>query len=100
MLDIGWGDFMVLVLAALFVLGPERLPGAAAQLGRTVRQIRTYASSAQAQLKSELGADFEELREPLESLRELRNFDPKRTLTRHLLDPTSDDGAPYDTDAT
>jgi sec-independent protein translocase protein TatB len=98
MLDIGWGDFMVLVLAALFVLGPERLPGAAAQLGRTVRQVRKYASGMQEQLQSELGPEFEELREPLRNLRELRNFDPKRTITRHLMDATGgDDSAPHDT---
>ncbi|RZL74437.1 MAG: Sec-independent protein translocase TatB, partial [Rhodococcus sp. (in: high G+C Gram-positive bacteria)] len=26
--NIGWGEFMVLLVAALVILGPERLPGA------------------------------------------------------------------------
>lgn len=88
MFDIGWADFLVLIIAGLFILGPERLPGAAAWLGRTIRQIRQYATGAQEQLKSELGPEFEELRKPLEDLRGLRNFDAKRALTKQVWDLT------------
>jgi sec-independent protein translocase protein TatB len=88
MFDISWGEFLVLIVAGLFILGPERLPGAAAWLGRTVRQVREYASGAREQLRSELGPEFDELRKPLEDLRGLRNFDPKRALSKHLLDAT------------
>jgi sec-independent protein translocase protein TatB len=88
MFDIGWADFLVLIIAGLFILGPERLPGAAAWLGKTVRQVRQYASGAQEQLKSELGPEFEELRKPLEDLRGLRNFDPKRAITKQVWDLT------------
>jgi sec-independent protein translocase protein TatB len=88
MFDISWGEFLVLIIAGLFILGPERLPGAAAWLGRTVRQVREYATGARDQLRSELGPEFDELRKPLEDLRNLRSFDPKRAVTRHLLDAT------------
>jgi sec-independent protein translocase protein TatB len=88
MFDISWGEFLVLIIAGLFILGPERLPGAAAWLGRTVRQVREYAFGAREQLRSELGPEFDELRKPLEDLRGLRNFDPKRALSKHLLDAT------------
>lgn len=88
MFNLSWAHFAVLLVAALFVLGPERLPGAAAWLGRSVRQVRDYASGARDQLKTELGPEFDELRKPLEDLRQLRSFDPKRALTRHLLDAT------------
>lgn len=88
MFDISWGEFMVLLVAGLFILGPERLPGAAAWLGRTVRQVREYATGAREQLRTELGPEFEELRKPLEDLRGLRNFDPRRAVTKHLLDAT------------
>lgn len=87
MFDIGWADFLVLIIAGLFILGPERLPQAASWLGKTIRQVRQYASGAQQQLKSELGPEFEELRKPLEDLRGLRSFD-KRTIAKHLLDAT------------
>jgi sec-independent protein translocase protein TatB len=88
MFDIGWPDFFVLIVAGLFILGPERLPGAAAWLGKAVRQIREYASGARQQLESELGPEFDELRKPLADLHKLRNFDPKRAVTRSLLDAT------------
>jgi len=86
MFNIGWGEFLVLIVAGLFVFGPERLPEAAAWLGRTVRQVREYATGAREQLRSELGPEFDELRKPLEDLRGLRGFDPRRTMTRHLFD--------------
>lgn len=90
MFDISWGNIIVLAVAGLFILGPERLPGAAAWLGRTVRQIRQYASGAQQQLRSELGPEFDELRQPLEDLRSLRGFDPRRTITTQLLGDIND----------
>jgi sec-independent protein translocase protein TatB len=86
--DISWGEFLVLIVAGLFILGPERLPGAAAWLGRTVRQVREYATGAREQLRSELGPEFDELSKPLQDLRQLRNFDPKSTITKTLLDAT------------
>jgi sec-independent protein translocase protein TatB len=88
MLDISWGEVLVLIVAGLFILGPERLPGAARWLGKTVRQVREYATGARDQLQSELGPEFEEFRKPLQDLSKLRNFDPKRIVTQHLLDAT------------
>ncbi|HEY0640455.1 MAG TPA: sec-independent translocase [Pseudonocardiaceae bacterium] len=84
--SIGWGEILVIIVAGLFILGPERLPTAAAWLGRTVRQIREYATGARDQLRSELGPEFDELRKPLEDLRGIRNLDPRRAVTRHLFD--------------
>jgi sec-independent protein translocase protein TatB len=91
MFNIGWAEFLVLVVAGLFVLGPERLPSAAAWLGRTVRQVREYATGAREQLRSELGPEFDELRKPLEELRGIRGFTPRRAITRHLLDDLDSD---------
>jgi sec-independent protein translocase protein TatB len=86
--DISWGDFLVLIVAGLFILGPERLPGAAKWLGQTVRKVRDYANGARDHLSTELGPEFEQFREPLQDLRKLRNFDPRRAVTQHLLDAT------------
>ncbi len=84
--SIGWAEILVLVVAGLFILGPERLPDAAAWLGRNVRKVREYATGAREQLKNEMGDDFEELRKPLQDLQQLRNFDPRRAVTKHLFD--------------
>lgn len=84
--SIGWGEIMVLIIAGLFILGPERLPGAAAWLGQTIRQVKEYATGAREQLKGELGPEFDELRKPLDELRGLRNFNPRTAATRALFD--------------
>jgi sec-independent protein translocase protein TatB len=96
MFNIGWGEFLVLMVAGLLILGPERLPSAAAWLGRTVRQVREYADGAREQLRSELGPEFDDLRAPLDDLRGLRRFDPRgfsprSAITRHLFDDLGDD---------
>lgn len=84
--SIGWGEILVLVVAGLFILGPERLPDAAAWLGKTVRQVKGYASGAREQLRGELGPEFDELRKPLNELRDLRGMDPRRAVTRSLFE--------------
>jgi sec-independent protein translocase protein TatB len=89
--SVGWGEIFVLVVAGLFILGPERLPSAAAWVGKTVRQVREYATGARDQLRRELGPEFDELRKPLEDLRGLRDFNPRRAVQRSLFD---DDPAP------
>ncbi|HEY8374776.1 MAG TPA: sec-independent translocase [Pseudonocardiaceae bacterium] len=88
--SVGWLEVLVLVVAGLFILGPERLPSAAAWLGRTIRRVREYATGAREQLRAELGPEFEQIRKPLEDLNELRNFDPKRAVARHLFDDEPD----------
>jgi sec-independent protein translocase protein TatB len=84
--SVGWGEILVLVVAGLFILGPERLPSAAAWVGRTMRQVREYATGARDQLSRELGPEFEELRKPLEDLRGLRDFNPRTAVRRTLFD--------------
>ncbi|WP_430331632.1 Sec-independent protein translocase protein TatB [Rhodococcus sp. ACT016] len=84
--NIGWGEFMVLLVAALVILGPERLPGAVTWVTKTMRQVRDYASGASQQLKDELGPEFDDLRKPLSELNELRGMSPRAVITKHLLD--------------
>lgn len=82
--SVGWGEILVLIVAGLFILGPERLPSAAAWLGKSIRQVKEYASGAREQLRGELGPEFDELRKPLEELRGLRNFNPRTAATNAL----------------
>lgn len=79
-------EILVLAVAGLFILGPERLPSAAAWVGRNLRRVREYATGARDQLRSELGPEYDELRKPLQDLQQLRNFDPKRAVAKHLFD--------------
>ena len=88
--SVGWGEILVIIIAGLFILGPERLPEAAAWMAKSVRKARDFATGAREQLREEMGPEFDQLRKPLEDLRGLRNLDPKRVVTQHLFDGDSD----------
>ncbi|MFJ4097907.1 Sec-independent protein translocase protein TatB [Amycolatopsis japonica] len=88
--SVGWGEILIIVVAGLFILGPERLPEAASWVAKSVRKVRDFATGAKTQLREEMGPEFDQLRKPLEDLRGLRNFDPKRVVTQHLFDGDSD----------
>ena len=84
--NVGWGEMLVLVIAGLVILGPERLPGAIRWTSSTLRQARDYISGATNQLRDDLGPEFDDLREPLSQLNKLRGMTPRAALTKHLLD--------------
>jgi sec-independent protein translocase protein TatB len=84
--NVGWGEMLVLVIAGLVILGPERLPGAIRWTSGALRQARDYISGATSQLRDDLGPEFEDLREPLSELNKLRGMTPRSALTKHLLD--------------
>lgn len=88
--SVGWAEILVIIVAGLFILGPERLPEAASWLAKSVRKVRDFASGARQQLRDEMGPEFDEFRKPLEDLRTLRNFDPRRAITNHLFDGDPD----------
>ena len=68
----------MLLVIAVILFGPERLPELARKAARTIRYIRTMADSAQRQLKDELGPEFSDL--------DVRDLNPKTCVRKHLLD--------------
>ncbi|OBK75474.1 Sec-independent protein translocase protein TatB [Mycobacterium sp. 1274761.0] len=84
--NVGWGEMLLLVIAGLVILGPERLPGAIRWTSDALRQARDYISGATRQLREDLGPEFDDLREPLSELQKLRGMTPRAALTKHLLD--------------
>ncbi|WP_409182452.1 Sec-independent protein translocase TatB [Amycolatopsis sp. VS8301801F10] len=79
---------VIVLLAGLFILGPERLPEAAHWVAQTVKRARGFAAGAKAQLESELGPEYQELRKPLQELQSLRIGTPRAAVTRYFLDDT------------
>jgi sec-independent protein translocase protein TatB len=70
---VGLPEVIVVLVLALIVLGPERLPEFAAQLARLVRQVRGYAGRVTSQLRYELGdltQEYESLRQEVQQLRD------------------------------
>src|SRR5690606_42128983 len=83
---VGWSELLLLGVVALVVLGPERLPEAARCLASAIRKVREFASSAQQQLRDDYGTEFDEFREPLKQLNDLRGPSPRALVTKHLHD--------------
>jgi sec-independent protein translocase protein TatB len=57
MFNVGGGELLVILLVALLVLGPQRLPGAARQVGRVMGDIRRISSGFQQELRDALDVD-------------------------------------------
>ena len=52
--SIGAPEILVILLVALIVLGPDRLPGAARQVGKAMAEFRRISSGVQAELRDAL----------------------------------------------
>ncbi|MCW2620611.1 MAG: twin-arginine translocation protein TatB subunit [Frankiales bacterium] len=86
--QLGWQEIGVILLLTLFVVGPERLPGLAADAGKQLRQVRVWLKGMSAELKTELGPEFSDV--------DLASLHPKTFVKKHLLDDVDDeDGTPF-----
>jgi len=77
---------LILGVIGLFILGPRRLPEAAAWLARTTKIVRGYVGTAKEQIRSELGGDLDELRDTMGTLNSLRRTNPVSAASRGLFD--------------
>lgn len=57
MFDVGFWELVLLFVLGLVVLGPEKLPRVANQLGRYAGQARRMASTLTSQIRTELEAE-------------------------------------------
>lgn len=76
-IDVNAPEFLILLVLAIVLFGPERLPDLARKIAKVVRYVRTIAGSAQDQLGKELGPGFENL--------DFRDLNPKAFVQKHLL---------------
>jgi sec-independent protein translocase protein TatB len=92
MLDFSISKLAVLSLLALLVLGPEKLPKVAAQLGRWVGRARVMARNLRAQLEREVSYD-ELLREKQKAEAALKAAQQQAS-TVHSYEPASTSAPP------
>lgn len=78
MFGIGLPELAVIMVVGILVFGPDKLPDYARQAGRMLRQLRTFAQSAQNDLRSELGPEFADLK--------LTDLDPRVAIRKHILE--------------
>jgi sec-independent protein translocase protein TatB len=91
MFNINAWEFGVIVIVAMLLLGPERLPEYAAGLARLIRRGRDFARGAREQVRSEMGPEFDEI--------DWQKYDPRRyhprAIVRNALSDTfADDDEP------
>ncbi|XNZ01473.1 Sec-independent protein translocase TatB [Micrococcus luteus] len=83
-IGINGGEFIVLILIALLVLGPERLPMYTRKFADWLRSMKVMAEGAKEQFKEETGRDFDEIEwrkyDP-------RQYDPRRMIREALREP-------------
>jgi len=88
--DINGWELVIVVVVALLVIGPERLPEYSAKLAKLVRQLRGLADTAKVQLREQMGPDFDDVDwkqyDP-------RQYDPRRIVREALMDDGSDEDA-------
>jgi sec-independent protein translocase protein TatB len=104
--QVGWSEILILAVIGLIVFGPDRLPKAAADAARMLRQLRQMARSASSDLKAELGPEMADL--------DLASLHPRRIVQDAIWDDDEAPGGsrrrpaplkpgeppPYDADAT
>jgi sec-independent protein translocase protein TatA len=55
--SIGFGEILVILLIALIVFGPTRLPEMGRTIGKSLREFRRTASDLRAEIESDLDDD-------------------------------------------
>ncbi len=81
--NLGPFEIGVLVIVALVVFGPDRLPTLARDAARMIKTLRDLAQGARTQLRDELGPELGNI--------DLTSLNPRTALRRALLDDDEDE---------
>ncbi|GAA3833980.1 sec-independent translocase [Streptomyces phyllanthi] len=74
--DIGALELVTLVVLAVLVFGPEKLPKVIQDVTRTIRKIREFSESAKQDIRQELGPEFKDF--------EFEDLNPKTFMRKQL----------------
>jgi sec-independent protein translocase protein TatB len=88
--DIGIGEILILAVLGLLIFGPERLPRAASDAAKMMRNVRAMATNARRDLADSAGVDLSDAKEALRGLQDLH---PKRMVSG-IFDESDDDDQP------
>ncbi|MET0819853.1 MAG: sec-independent translocase [Aeromicrobium sp.] len=89
MFGMGWPEIALILVVALLLFGPEKLPELAKQAGGFVRTMRRMADNAKNDLGREMGEDFSGIN--------LRDLDPREIVRRNFLDEDTTPAATKET---
>ncbi|WP_328671256.1 sec-independent translocase [Streptomyces sp. NBC_00328] len=74
--DVGPLELVTLIVLAVLVFGPEKLPKMIQDVTRTIRKIREFSESAKADIRDELGPEFKDF--------EFEDLNPKTFIRKQL----------------
>ena len=74
--DIGPLELITLVVLAVLVFGPDKLPKVIQDVTRTIRKIREFSDSAKQDIRNELGPEFKDF--------EFEDLNPKTFIRKQL----------------
>jgi sec-independent protein translocase protein TatB len=87
MFDIAWGEFIVIAVVALIVIGPKELPAVLRAIGQWTTKIRRMASEFQGQFQEALReAEMADLKKEVDSLNDAAK-DAAKGFTSQFDDP-------------
>jgi len=76
--DIGPLELLALIILAILVFGPEKLPKVIQDTAQFIRKVRQFSDNAKEDIRSELGPEFKDF--------EFEDLNPKTFARKHLLD--------------
>src|SRR5690606_34001014 len=82
---------LIILVIAIFLVGPDRLPGYAAQLARLTRSLRDMANGAKDRMREEMGPEFDEVDW---AKLDPRKYDPRRISRDARLEESSEAPVP------
>lgn len=90
MFNLQGSEIIFLLLIALVVLGPEKLPDAIRKFGRAYAEFKKMANGFQGELKQALDEPMRELKDTADAMRNAVNFtdDPATSPAATATDPT------------
>lgn len=75
MFNLSGSELVFLVLIALVVLGPEKLPDAVRRFSKTYAEVKKMSSGFQSELRSALDEPMREMRETADAIKKAATFD-------------------------
>ncbi len=75
MFNLSGSEIVFLLLIALIVLGPEKLPDAVRKFGKVYAEFKKMSTGFQSELKSALDEPMREMRETADAFKKAANFD-------------------------
>lgn len=80
--DVGWGEVLVILVIAVIVFGPDKLPKLASDLAKGIRMVRGWAQRARSEFEDELPQEFRNI--------DIASLHPKTFVRKALLDGEDD----------